>query len=45
MIGRAGGLPRLGDVIRVGDYQFEIIDVDGRRLDRIIVSRLPGIPI
>ncbi|HUP50343.1 MAG TPA: hemolysin family protein, partial [Thermoanaerobaculia bacterium] len=43
LIGRAGGLPRLGDVIRVGDYQFEIIDVDGRRLDRIIVSRLPGI--
>ena len=39
LIGRAGGIPTLGDVITVGDYQFEIIDMDGRRIDRIVVSR------
>lgn len=39
LITHAGRIPRLGDVITVGEYDFEIIDVDGRRIDRILVSR------
>ncbi|HEU4522608.1 MAG TPA: transporter associated domain-containing protein, partial [Thermoanaerobaculia bacterium] len=41
LINRAGRIPRLGDVITVGDYIFEIVDVDGRRIDRILVMRSP----
>ena len=39
LITHAGRIPRLGDVLTVGEYDFEIIDVDGRRIDRILVSR------
>jgi putative hemolysin len=39
LITHAGRIPRLGDIITVGEYDFEIIDVDGRRIDRILVSR------
>lgn len=38
VITHAGKIPRLGEVITIGDYRFEIIDVDGRRIDRILVS-------
>lgn len=41
LISRAGRIPRIGDVVTVGDYTFEIVDVDGRRIDRILVTRLP----
>lgn len=39
LIGRAGRLPRLGETITVGGYRFEIMDMDGRRIDRIVVSK------
>lgn len=39
VISRAGRIPRLGEVIPIGGYRFEIIDVDGRRIDRILVTR------
>ena len=41
LISRSGKIPRLGDVIVLGQYSFEIVDVDGRRIDRIFVTRLP----
>ncbi|HUP46737.1 MAG TPA: hemolysin family protein [Thermoanaerobaculia bacterium] len=41
LIGRAGRIPRLGDIVTVGELQFEIMEVDGRRIDRILVTRLP----
>ena len=38
IIERLGRAPRLGDVVEVGRYRFEIIDMDRRRVDRILVT-------
>jgi putative hemolysin len=35
-----GRVPRTGDVFRRGDYRFEIMDMDGNRVDRILISRV-----
>ena len=35
-----GRVPRTGDVFERGDYRFEIVDMDGNRVDRVLVSRL-----
>jgi putative hemolysin len=38
-----GRVPRTGDVFERGDYRFEIVDMDGRRVDRVLVGRrAPG---
>jgi putative hemolysin len=34
-----GRVPRTGDVFESGDYRFEIVDMDGNRVDRLLVSR------
>ena len=36
-----GRVPRTGDVFERGNYRFEIVDMDGNRVDRVLVSRLP----
>jgi putative hemolysin len=41
VIERIGRNPKLGDIIDSGNYRFEIIDMDRRRVDRILVSRIP----
>jgi hypothetical protein len=33
-----GQIPRTGDVFRRGDYRFEVVDMDGNRVDRVLVS-------
>ena len=38
IIERIGRAPRLGDTVKVGRYRFEIIDMDRRRVDRILVT-------
>lgn len=35
-------LPELGDVAMLGDWRFEVIDMDGRRIDKVLVSRSEG---
>jgi putative hemolysin len=35
-----GRIPAVGDIVKLEDYIFEIIDMDGRRIDKILV-RLP----
>jgi len=37
-----GRVPRTGDVFERGDYGFEIVDMDGNRVDRILVTRKPS---
>ena len=39
-----GRLPQIGDSIEFGGYRFETVDLDGRRIDKIIVTRLPQKP-
>jgi putative hemolysin len=36
-----GRMPRTGDLFVRGDYRFEIVDMDGNRVDRLLVGRIP----
>ena len=33
-------IPEVGDKITVGDCRFEIVDMDGRRIDKVLATRL-----
>ena len=35
-----GRVPRTGDVFERGEYRFEIVDMDGNRVDRLLASRI-----
>jgi putative hemolysin len=37
-----GRVPRTGDVFERGTYRFEVVDMDGNRVDRLLVSRVPA---
>jgi putative hemolysin len=34
-----GRIPKTGDVFERGEYRFEIVDMDGNRVDRVMVNR------
>ncbi len=40
VIDEMGRLPEVGEVLTKGQWRFEVIDLDGRRVDKIIVSRI-----
>ena len=40
LMGRLNRVPMVADRITVGDFRFEIVEMDGRRVDRVLVS--PG---
>jgi putative hemolysin len=33
-------IPELGESFVKGDWRFEVIDLDGRRIDKLLVSRV-----
>lgn len=37
---RFGHQPRIGDAVTAGGHRFEVIDTDGRRIDRVVARRL-----
>jgi putative hemolysin len=37
-----GRVPRTGDVFERGDYRFEVVDMDGNRVDRVLATRTPA---
>jgi len=37
-----GSIPNVGEKIEVGGWRFEIVDLDGRRIDKIWASRVEG---
>ena len=39
-----GRVPRTGDVFERGRYRFEVVDMDGNRVDRVLATRLQGDP-
>lgn len=41
VLDRAGVLPGVGDRIMVGGWIIEVLDLDGRRIDKVLVSRAP----
>ena len=43
LFGQLGRLPRQGDRIKVGELHFEILEMDGRRVDRVkVLAAEPG---
>jgi putative hemolysin len=36
-----GHIPELGETFDSGDWRFEVVDLDGRRIDKILARRLP----
>ncbi|MFJ4293865.1 hemolysin family protein [Cupriavidus sp. NPDC089707] len=36
-----GRLPQIADRVEWGDWRFEIVDMDGKRIDKVLASRLP----
>lgn len=32
-------IPREGDKARIGDFQFEVVDMDGRRIDKVMIYK------
>jgi putative hemolysin len=36
-----GSIPRVGQVFTWENYRFEIVDMDGRRVDRVLVTMQP----
>jgi putative hemolysin len=36
-----GRLPQTADTVQWGDWKFEIIDMDGKRIDKVLASRIP----
>ena len=37
-----GRLPRETDAVEWGDWRFEVVDLDGKRVDKVLVSRNPS---
>lgn len=37
----AGELPQVGQLVSVGGWRIEVIDMDGRRIDKLLVQRMP----
>ncbi len=36
----SGELPAQADVVEFGEWRFEVVDLDGRRIDKLLVSRI-----
>jgi putative hemolysin len=32
-----GRIPTVGDTVTIGDYILEVVDMDGRRIDRVLI--------
>jgi putative hemolysin len=37
---RLGRFPRLGDAFEFGGWRFEVVDIDGRRIDKVLAQPL-----
>jgi putative hemolysin len=42
---RMGRVPSAGDHFEAGGLRFEIVDMDGRRVDKVLVTVLPAAPV
>ena len=38
MMARLNRVPMVADRVTAGDYLFEIVDMDGRRVDRVLIG-------
>ncbi len=44
ILSQLGSIPAAGQKFTWGDFSFEIMDMDGRRIDKVLISRLPPPP-
>lgn len=42
VMSRLGRIPEVGDVAEWGGRSFEVVDMDGRRVDRVLVAMMPN---
>jgi putative hemolysin len=42
VLARLGHIPRAADSVDYGGWRFEVVDMDGRRVDKLLVSRAPS---
>ncbi len=42
IMSQLGRIPKTGAKFRYGGYEFEVVDMDGRRVDRVLVTPLEG---
>ncbi len=40
-----GRLPHTGDRVQWEDWKFEIVDLDGKRIDKVLASRVPQVEV
>ena len=40
MMSRLGKIPKEGDTVKYNTYKFEIVDMDGKRVDKVLVEKL-----
>ena len=43
VMARLGHIPRTADRFEWGHMRFEVVDMDGRRVDKVLVSRVPSL--
>ncbi len=41
VLARLGHIPKVGETLRVKDFLFEVVDMDGRRVDRVLIRSEP----
>jgi putative hemolysin len=39
-----GDLPKEGESVESMGWRFEVVDLDGRRIDKVLATQLPGHP-
>jgi putative hemolysin len=44
VLGQLRHLPETGEVFTAGDWRFEVVDMDGRKIDKVLVSPNPREP-
>jgi putative hemolysin len=44
LLSRFGRIPEVGDHVEVDGWRFEIVDLDGRRIDKVLAARTGEVP-
>jgi putative hemolysin len=42
ILAQLGRVPEEGETVAYGEWRFEVVDMDGRRIDKVLVRRAPG---
>lgn len=40
VLAHLGHIPEVGNIITVGDFEMEVLDMDGRRIDKLMIRRI-----